>query len=701
MKKIGLMVILLLCVVVYGCKDVQTSKEETKKTNKKIDIEKLLAETNIAVLDNNNDLYGGRDNWTIKQIDKTEVIKNTKRRKFIPSGDLLYKVWYGQDDLTTLTKAIEEGIKQGLSKISKVSNLDKILKNTDPIKLSEQPPGKIDYFSGKEDISHRTIKVMSYAFMGAEYNPIPFGYWKHFVNQSTDSKIIVEQKNGEWIVTGNKKTNKNTIMTRTKSSFQYANGQKIKKFSGIKSPKVSSGRQVASTLRELTWDVYMVLDGKEPEFYPEYAKALVRSFELEEEKHYDKLIDAVKDYVQKEEVKDYLQELKWGMSIEEVVASVPNTELKENNGNKYLTLNENRYASTSCIEGDTVFFNFVENKLDNIRYSVNMNPKCNIDDPSVNSLVKEGYKELYEQVIREYDPGNKDIPSDLGTRQEWSNENSKFVLAFWVALDINPPEPYAEFSITRNKDGAPVVLIGESVETEPTENKNQNNSSSSKKWDGKWSWSDNHNGRLLEIQEQSKGTFDFELMTNSGARVRMLDGVAQFTDNHKAKYVDKEYGCEITFIHNDDNIEVTANEECNQYTMDGTPFGGAYPKDGETVTNDLASLEVLPPAINDNLKKITGENYEKFITNFETVSDDEDLDGFGATVITGFVKGAASLNGIIMYRENGDVWAAYHEGGDVIYYFTNVPDSKSEVPLTIHRYYKNKNQIIGVRYMSE
>lgn len=714
MKKIkgNSVLLLLICfLLLIGCsKEKDASTNNNKTLNQEtppsspikddIEISELLAEANIAVVEGGESLTGDRVSWSIEQVDQLEVI-GTNTLEQAPAGELSYTIWYGQNDLATLK--VQDG---GESEITS-TKLKKVLSDNGSRKATvEEIIEGIDYLSSKENTSYRTIKVMSYAFVSEGFDSVPFSYFNEIINQVSESKITLDKEDNKWVARGDSDLSPKTQLIRTRSSVQIFDGQGIKEFDGIETPAITSsksdeGKAVLKNLRRLVWDVDRVLTDQEPKYFPDYAKALVESYQSEEDATIDFLRKELEKYSTATISRDYLSSLKWGMKVNELKQLLPNAkEESADNGGVSLSLEENRYAQTSCVEGDTVFFNFVNEGLESISYNLIMNPKCNMDDPKEKDLVKKGYQELYDQVISEYDPTHKNGPNNLYHNQEWENETSKFTLAFWVALDYNPPAPYAEYTITKNKDGAPVVLNEEYLNQKPTQG-NQTSETSSKDWTGEWSENDAHSGQFLEITKQVTGGFDFVLNVTNGGNTGMLEGNASYTSENKAVYPPDEVGCEITFVHKDDHIEVTENDACSGYKGAGVgSFNGKYPKGGVTNTVTFTSIGMLPENIDSTMKTLTGEDYDRFVERFGTYTNEEDLDGFGANVYYGFVRGVAtSLNGVVMYKETGEIWAAYLDGSSLIYY-TNVEGDEETLPETIKTHYEDHADLT-VEYMAK
>ncbi len=84
--------------------------------------------------------------------------------------------------------------------------------------------------------------------------------------------------------------------------------------------------------------------------------------------------------------------------------------------------------------------------------------------------------------------------------------------------------------------------------------------------------------------------------------------------------------------------------------------------------------------------KLVGPHREAFEDCFQLISEAADLDGFGARVRSGGVRGLfTSMEGIIMVNDRGQVWAAVIDN-QVVRYFTNVDEWRAKLPKTIEKW---------------
>ncbi|WP_273854032.1 hypothetical protein [Guptibacillus spartinae] len=709
-----LLFLFMFSIFVVGCSknesastnqnEMKTEEKTPKKKDKKMEIDELLNGTNIAVIDDSK--AKGRDNWAIEQIEKKEVIKDGILKEFF-GLEIIYNSWYGQDDLKTLNDSVNTGIKKSI-KID-ILGLVPILKVMDTTKkIVEFLLDSLKQLFSSEEISYRTIKIMTYAYVGQQYDTVPYGYFKEFLNQRSETKITIYDEGGEWVARGGYDVSPTTALIRTKSSVRIYNGHGIKSFQGIETPDLISsetqnGTVVADKIRKLVSDVYAVLDDKEPKFYPEYAKALVKSYESEEENFAEQFAREIA--LEKGDFNDdnYLSLLDWGMSVEELKKAIPNaSEENGNDGMTYLSVKEDRYSSTTCVKSDTVSFNFMSGKLDSITYRFDLKKECNKDDQSAKEIVYKGFKELYQQVVSDYDPTHKMAKGELNSLQQWESQTSEFRLAFWVALDVSPAMPYGDLTISKLEDNAPVVITDDNANNWSKKGEEVANTPlSPKDWVGDWSETNAHSGRSLKITNQTSSTFDFQLNVSNGGNTGLIKGTANLTTEDTAEYPEDDMGCEVSFFHLDESIEVTSNELCDGYKGAGVgPFEGNYPKGNAEQSTTFNSIGMLPENIDAKLKDLTGDKYGAFIERFGTYSKEEDIDGFGSTVYSGFLTGVAqSFNGIIMYKDSGEIWAAYFDG-TTLFYYTNVEEQQEAMPKTIKNHYADTADL-KVEFMSK
>ncbi|MBB6452380.1 hypothetical protein HNQ94_000825 [Salirhabdus euzebyi] len=370
-----------------------------------------------------------------------------------------------------------------------------------------------------------------------------------------------------------------------------------------------------------------------------------------------------------------ISQLYWGMSIQEIEELFPAKKFEHNKSGDItsLTLTENRFNGSVCVDGDSMHLSIDQSGLSAIYFTLNMNKACNKDNPDAQELVNTGFEELYNKFITEVDPTSTRQRSS--TVEEWSNDHSEFELAFWVNLHENPPIPYADVMIKKNKENVAVVV---KASAEIVENNNEDS------WLGKWNRPLRNNSATLNVLEMNDKGFTFTISSTWHARTGMVDGSAFFTSTSQAIFEDG-LGCQISFVKNGGKMEVTQTMECSGYGGLNVTFEGDFLKgDVQVPEASLLDIGIFETKKQDDLfRKVVGEDYNLFVENMGVYALGSNLDNFNANVVQGYIVGLATLNeAIIMYNENNEIWGATLHDGQVLYY-SNVGEYKRNIPVTI------------------
>lgn len=207
------------------------------------------------------------------------------------------------------------------------------------------------------------------------------------------------------------------------------------------------------------------------------------------------------------------------------------------------------------------------------------------------------------------------------------------------------------------------------------------------KWEGKWSRvSDTQfDSSELEIARAQSSTFTFHFSAGSGGHTREVAGTAAIQSAESATGTDDaDKACRVVFAKRDETIVVSATPDC---------AGGGVRLDGSyrigAVSRDL-SLQALHVLANDRdeqtFKRMVGDAYPLFIERMQMVSQSDDLDGLGASVRAGGVRGLfTEMEAIVMVAPAGRMWAAAIDD-DVVRYFTNDAAYARRVPRTIEKW---------------
>jgi hypothetical protein len=219
-------------------------------------------------------------------------------------------------------------------------------------------------------------------------------------------------------------------------------------------------------------------------------------------------------------------------------------------------------------------------------------------------------------------------------------------------------------------------------------------SSSSKKadvsWAGKWNRarSTSYTESRLEITEKTSQTFEFTINTADGDNIGEISGLASFAKDF-ASFKETEYGCKVEFRMVGKCIKIDTSEECSGFGGMGVDYDGTYCKGKEKKqkTNYFIERGIFK---NESefaaFKKIVGKYVELFDESFQWVTEENDLDHFNAKVSSGGVTGLYTImEGIIMQRPNGMIYAAVIDG-DSVRYFSNDPQYIKKLPKTIEKW---------------
>ncbi|WP_096199687.1 hypothetical protein [Bacillus sp. FJAT-45350] len=208
-------------------------------------------------------------------------------------------------------------------------------------------------------------------------------------------------------------------------------------------------------------------------------------------------------------------------------------------------------------------------------------------------------------------------------------------------------------------------------------------------WEGqRIRYSSFHEG-TLSISDVSDSGFSFKLHAVNGANMGDIWGDARFI-NGFGFYYDGE-GCELVFEPIDDGIQIEANESCLYYGGMGVYFDGEYVREVDEKKEDsLVEFDIFKTKEQDeHFRELVGDDYVLFTDRLQLIQSGEDLDRVGAEVYLGGVRGLFSImEAIIMFNHDNEFWAAALVD-DEVYYYTNVDNSKENIPETIRKWINN------------
>ena len=211
------------------------------------------------------------------------------------------------------------------------------------------------------------------------------------------------------------------------------------------------------------------------------------------------------------------------------------------------------------------------------------------------------------------------------------------------------------------------------------------------------SWSRIRSGQFeraeLAIRTLKENTLSFKITAMSGANTGEVEGIAEVIGTHAvAHLVDDASDCKIVFGMVEHAIEVEDSFGCNVYGGLNVFFDGIYDKAGTKESQQLLSdVGVIGEKDEAAFKNVVGRTYDQFVNSMQLVYDGEDLDGFGAIVKSGGVRGMFSLReAIVMQGPGNQFWAAVISATSAdateISYFTNVETSRHVLPKTIQKW---------------
>lgn len=207
-------------------------------------------------------------------------------------------------------------------------------------------------------------------------------------------------------------------------------------------------------------------------------------------------------------------------------------------------------------------------------------------------------------------------------------------------------------------------------------------------WKGQWNRinTNNYNPSWIDITEVKDSGFTFRIEAESGANIGSVEGTAIFNENGNALYESSDdFKLQFSISNSVLKVKILSGDEFD-YAASGVTFKGIYKKD------KLDELSLLKQGIFESevsetaFKNLVGNEYYNFLYSFMKISELDDLDGFGAKVRSGTVKGFSRvIEAIIMVNSKNLIWAAYIDDEGKIRYFTN--DTKSKIlPKTIDKW---------------
>jgi hypothetical protein len=210
-------------------------------------------------------------------------------------------------------------------------------------------------------------------------------------------------------------------------------------------------------------------------------------------------------------------------------------------------------------------------------------------------------------------------------------------------------------------------------------------------WDGVWTFvkSTQYDECDLTISKATAQSLDFDLNSRSGGTTGEITDTAQVAGTNAA-WKDTESGCSVRLALRSDAIEVKTEGDCSGFAGMGVTFAdGEYRRGQSAHQLTLVDSGALRDAAEERaLARLTGADYALFLASFQMGSEGKDLDGFGAKVESGGVRGLfTTTEGIVMSAPGGKMWAAVIDpDGDEVKYYTTEPAWARKLPKTIEEW---------------
>ena len=213
-------------------------------------------------------------------------------------------------------------------------------------------------------------------------------------------------------------------------------------------------------------------------------------------------------------------------------------------------------------------------------------------------------------------------------------------------------------------------------------------------WWGKWVFNPARTaGGTLFIREVGTRGFLFDLSVYNGSHLGQITAYARIlsTDVAYCRVTNGpgEPGGELIFRrrygHGARTIEIEEATRCSYYGGMRAHFSGSFVKEIEPWF-DHGFLNELELA---RLYSLVGEHIETMRDCTADVGEGESLEEEPVNVVWGGVAGLyTEMESIVMFNHVGKMWTA-HIDGDVVRYFTNVPEDRARLPVTIEKWRAN------------
>lgn len=210
---------------------------------------------------------------------------------------------------------------------------------------------------------------------------------------------------------------------------------------------------------------------------------------------------------------------------------------------------------------------------------------------------------------------------------------------------------------------------------------------SSAGWAGEWNYTkaNQFDTSTIDIGNEQKEIFDFEMMAGSGGHTGQISGTATISGK-VATWNDPESGCKVTMNLKGKALLLETTDPCSDFGGMGVNFFNGEYRQTENEPSGLVKLGVLQDATQEKkFRELTGANYELFVNSFQLISEVKDLDHIGVKGTSGGVRGLfTEMEAIILHAPDGRMYAAAIDSADsTVKYFTNDPAYAKKLPKTI------------------
>ncbi|MEK3879058.1 hypothetical protein [Paenibacillus sp. FSL M7-0420] len=202
-------------------------------------------------------------------------------------------------------------------------------------------------------------------------------------------------------------------------------------------------------------------------------------------------------------------------------------------------------------------------------------------------------------------------------------------------------------------------------------------------WSGEW-YMESYSpffGSYVEFSNVKSDKLVFSVDAYDGAHSGQLYEESAVVRKRMAVYKEED-GSVVFFYLLNGNLYVTSPSPVYSAGANVT-YTGHYTRDPQETVYTLRDTGVFKTAADDKaFRKLVGEDYDLFLYSMQLLNEPKDLDGKGAKVVEGGVRGLFTLTeAIIMYDKQGHFWAAALDSDEA--------SDSDEVPETFVRFYTN------------